>query len=52
VYEVLFDSTYMNVYNWANLLDWDPDFVSWYALNKSLIPEFVQKFLLEYFDVS
>lgn len=44
--------TYMNVYNWVNLLDWEPDFESWYTVNKSLVPDFTQKFLLDYFNVS
>lgn len=48
----LFGVTYMYVYNWANLLTWDPDFTTWYGLNKSLIPPFTQQFLLDYFNLS
>jgi hypothetical protein len=42
----------MNVYNWANLLSWNPNFISWYSLNKSEVPFFVQEFLNDYFGVS
>jgi hypothetical protein len=52
IYNNLFNSTYMNVYNWANLLSWNPDFISWYNLNKSEVPFFVQEFLNDYFGVS
>jgi len=52
IYNNLFNSTYMNVYNWANYLTWDPDFITWYNLNKSVVPFFVQEFLNDYFGVS
>lgn len=48
----LYGVTYMYVYNWANLLTWDPDFSTWYSLNKNLIPPFTQQFLLDYFGLS
>lgn len=52
IFSVLFSCTYMNVYNWANNLVWEPDFVSWYSLNKILIPPFIREFLSDYFDVN
>lgn len=44
--------TYMNVYNWVNLLDWQPNFSDWYSINKNLVPVFTQRFLFEYFNIS
>ena len=48
----LYNSTYMNVYNWANTLSWEPDFQTWYAANSSTLPFFLHKFLVDYFSLS
>ena len=48
----LYNSTYMNVYNWANTLSWEPDFQTWYASNSSTLPYFLHKFLVDYFGLS
>ena len=48
----LYNSTYMNVYNWANTLSWEPDFETWYNLNSGTLPYFLHKFLVDYFGLS
>jgi hypothetical protein len=48
----LYNTTYMNVYNWANTLTWDPDFDTWYAANSSSLPFFLHQFLVDYFGLS
>jgi hypothetical protein len=48
----LYNSTYMNVYNWANTLSWEPDFETWYASNSNTLPFFLHKLLVDYFGLS
>ena len=48
----LYNSTYMNVYNWANTLSWNPDFQTWYDAYSSTLPYFLHKFLIDYFGLS
>ncbi len=48
----LYNSTYMNVYNWANTLSWEPDFETWYNTYSSTLPYFLHKFLVDYFGLS
>lgn len=47
----IYNSTYMNVYNWVNNLTWEPDFLSWYNSNPNLVPRFTAQFLSDYFNV-
>ena len=48
----LYNSTYENVYNWKNYLTWEPDFQSWYDLNKETLPVFLRQFLQDYFGLN
>jgi hypothetical protein len=48
----LYNSTYMNVYNWANTLSWEPDFETWYNNYSDTLPYFLHKFLVDYFGLS
>jgi hypothetical protein len=48
----LYNSTYMNVYNWANTLSWEPDFETWYDNYSDTLPYFLHKFLVDYFGLS
>jgi len=48
----LYNTTYMNVYNWANTLTWYPDFETWYSLNSNTLPYFLHQFLIDYFGLS
>jgi hypothetical protein len=51
-YNRLFNSTYAIVYDWVNYLTWIPNFTTWYASNKSTLPTFVHRFLVDYFSLS
>lgn len=48
----LYNCTYMNVYNWANTLSWEPDFQTWYDLYKNTLPPFLHQFLIDYFGLT
>jgi len=48
----LYNTTYMNVYYWANTLTWYPDFETWYSLNSNTLPYFLHQFLIDYFGLS
>ena len=48
----LYNCTYMNVYNWANTLAWNPDFISWYNLYGNTLPPFLHQFLIDYFGLT
>jgi hypothetical protein len=52
IYNNLYNSTYSMVYNWANNLDWVPDFNSWLVDNIYYLPTFLAQFLNDYFDLT
>lgn len=47
----IYNSTYMMVYNWINLLTWTPDFTTWLNANYTTLPEFLNQFLIDYYGL-
>jgi len=47
-----YTATYINVYNWINFLTWTPDFLTWFASNKTTLNYFLLKFLSDYFNIT